>query len=418
MIPSSPILHKLLLALVALLALGNVVKTFYQAPNHDQPIDFRQLYLAGGQILDGQDPYDDEAIKIRWEEIAIQNNLNSSRIPGFPQNGVVYPLHTLYGFAPLAFIPWPIARIFWWLVVGISFIIAVFLARQTLFPRWYFLQVLVVFLLLKATAPSLLIGQPLWIAFSGLMLVLYSEKNNWPIMMGIGFLLLSLKISLLLPVLTWWALRKKWSNLITHSGIVIIGLVFMMLVSPDFEMRIMHMLDNMHLQWENAYTLPPFNGLAVNLTELGMLAPNLIGPGTGTHLLGLGIFYLLIASGFYFWKKTNPGPHKVHGPEALSYGRRYRQTELLVLALLYGAELLWSYHLIYDAVIFVVLLLAALGTTFWRKVLLFGISIPLILPVNGLLGENPWALHLPVTLLVLFLLSYAYLFENLFKRMQ
>jgi hypothetical protein len=409
-------MNRLLWILVAIVALGNVYKTFRHAPNHDQPIDFRQLYLAGAQILDGEDPYDDKAIKVRWEEIAVQNNLKTSRIPGFPQNGVVYPLHTLYGFAPLAAIPWPVARIFWWLVVGISFIVAAFLTRQHFFRSWAVWQVMLGFLLFKATAPSLLIGQPLWIAFSGLMLTLYSEKNNWPILMSLGFVLLSLKVSLLFPLMVWWLLRKKWTYLAINGGLVLVGIVFMMLVSPDFETRLMHMLDNMSLQWSNAYNLPPFDGLAVNLTELGMLMPNVIGPSSVIHLTGLLITFFIASVGFVFWKNMNPKPINVHGPKALEYFRRYQHTEYLLLAILYGAEMLWSYHLIYDAIVFLVLLFAASKDSELRKRLFFIFVLSLILPVNGLLGENPWSMHLPVTLLVLFLLSYSYFFENLFKR--
>lgn len=404
--------------IVAILAIFNIAKSLRVDQNHDQPVDFRQLYLAGCQILAGNDPYDDDAIKIRWQEMAIQESLTSSRIPGFPQNGVVYPLHTLYAFSPLALMPWKTARIFWWLCIGIACLAGARLFQYSLFPSWSLVQILALMLVFKGTFPALMIGQPLWLALVGLGMVLYAEKKKWPMVLTIGVIIMSLKVSLLPPLFAWWLIRGKWKNILVNSGVLLFGVIIMALISPDFGIRLEHMFSNMDQQWANAYALGAFNGLAVNLTELGLLLPHGDSPLKIVNLAGLVSSYGLAAAGFFYWKKKNPKPFEHHGPQAIAYRKDFQKSNYLLLSLLFGASLLWSYHLIYDALPFLILLTYVVAKTpsFRLAVMLF--SLPLVVPVNGLLGENPWAFHLTVTLTLLFLLTLCIFFVDLFQRKQ
>ncbi|MFK7972589.1 MAG: glycosyltransferase 87 family protein [Bacteroidia bacterium] len=400
--------------LLAILALANIGKALRYPQNHDQPVDFRQLYLAGRLILEDKNPYDDAAIKTKWEEMAIQGQLTTSRAPGFPQNGVVYPLHTLYAFAPVAALGWNTARLFWWVFTIIAFIIVAMLAQAIAFPNWSTWKLVVLMLVFKGTMPSLLIGQPLWIALMGFFFAMYADRHNKHFQGALGVFFVSLKISLLFPLLLWWLIRRRWKMLWTSVGVLTFVMLLLLLISPDVAVRMTSMLSNMQTQWASVYEMGAFNSLAVNITELGPLFFPENKPAIIFHIAGLA---LSCGLAILVWGFTRPqrklGWHDVN--RYLFSSSIYRK-DIALLSLFLISSLLWSYHLIYDAVpVFIFAVALFRKHTFYRILMVLAI-LPLVLPVNGLLGADPWSIHLPVTLAALFLLTITGFFTNLFQR--
>ena len=400
----------LFLALIALFNFGRVLRE--PRPNADRPMDFRTCYVGQAVLRQGQNPYLDATLKTGWQRIVAHEQLTSRTQPGLPNLPFLYPpwAAALFGLT-MGRVPYAVAWPLWYALALLSLGLLAGLWPRVLgaeaapmVPGW---QVLLAAVALKGTVPALLTGQPSFAALAlgvGALAVSsrdQSEKPRWrPLLAGLLLGLAAFKVTLLLPFAAWFFWKKQWLTLAVATGVVaLLGAV------------------TWHWAAFPAELLPTYQHL------LAQVRAQSFDPADPNYPLTQGLTLRLELGNVLEWLR--PGSSAWHWPlhaalwlvAGLRLGQLRRQGRVMadwyVFLVLSTLTLLSTYHLYYDAVLLLPLLVFGRQLARPRQwlllgllLLLLGLLLPLLLPLNGValaLG-NPVGLHwlyflMPVSLL-------------------
>lgn len=414
---------RFLLLFLALLALFNVSRVLREPrPDADRPMDFRTCYVGQQVLRQGENPYNDAVLKAGWQRIVQREHIVSRTQPGLPNLPFLYPPWAagLFGLT-VGRLPYALAWPLWY---GLALLSLVLLARLwpkalhienvDMVPWWQFLLAAVA---LKGTVPALLTGQPTFAALAlgvGALAVGGSatsrnpcgvaprlregEPNDWvaasaaePASAGTGTrqqvvagMLLGLaafKVTLLLPFAAWFLWKKQWLALAVATAVVAL-------------------LSAVAFCWAAFPTelLPTYQHL---LTQVRAQS---FDPADPDYPLTQGLTLRLELANVLEWLRPGSSPWHLplHGALWLAAGlrllwlRRYaRFADWQLFLVLSTLTLLSTYHLYYDAVLLLPLLLFSRYLPRRRQWWLLLFMLPLLLPLNGIalaLG-NPTGLH-------------------------
>lgn len=380
-----PILIRIgLIGILLCFIVQNIYKTknFYNHP--DYPYDARNIFIAGNLWLQGENPYNDSLLKTEWQNSAIQNNLNTTKPPGFKDCGMIYPFWAIPILVPYYLFSWPVAKqIIWILSWLFIFFIAWFATKSFNIKALNFWLWLLIILAFKSSLVAVALGQPLLMSMAAIMTSWYFYTKNKDTLSGLLLGIAMLKVTLCIPFVILFLANKKWKLLIFSSIFPILAAFSFYQVSGS--LFIPEMLENMDTQMQINYAGAKLTAVNTNLTELGILL-NYFG---GIEYKFISVFNvimlflgIIILAGFYL----------------KGFVKEYSFLALLILW-----NFLFSYHLIYDCLllVFLVPLVKTSGNVKW---IWLAVLAPLFLPINGLFKNTDWIqFHLPVTILALFL---------------
>lgn len=367
--------------LLALMVLAQSLR-LWKPLSDDQPLDFRQLYVSARLWNHQALPYDDASLKQEWLHLTEIDSIQSHSLPGAPYNRSVYPPHTIAFFRVIADLPWLSVRWLWWALLLVLIGIAFFLIPGL---KWW--QAALIFFAFKASFPALLLGQPVLWSFFFFTLFLWALQNARHGIALLGLIGMSMKISLLLPVMLWLLMTRQWNLFINQSfaGVFVLAFLWMANVE-DFSQLMMGWKEQMEAQWQSVYDGNPLNPLRVNLTETGVWAREVLGfswshPQMNYVLYGLGLLTF-----------------------GVLLGRKMLQDKQ-VLLLLFLLNFLCGYHLIYDLILLIPAFMytgSRLPLAAWPALLV------LVLPLNAVFPQAWIQFHLTPTLIFLLLLMSIY----------
>ena len=414
---------RFLLLFLALLALFNVSRVLREPrPDADRPMDFRTCYVGQQVLRQGENPYNDAVLKAGWQRIVQREHIVSRTQPGLPNLPFLYPPWAagLFGLT-VGRLPYALAWPLWY---GLALLSLVLLARLwpkalhienvDMVPWWQFLLAAVA---LKGTVPALLTGQPTFAALAlgvGALAVGGSatsrnpcgvaprlregEPNDWvaasaaepagagtgtrqQVVAGVLLGLAAFKVTLLLPFAAWFLWKKQWLALAVAAAVVAL-------------------LSAVAFCWAAFPTelLPTYQHL------LAQVRAQSFDPADPDYPLTQGLTLRLELANVLEWLRPGSSPWHLplHGALWLAAGlrllwlRRYaRFADWQLFLVLSTLTLLSTYHLYYDAVLLLPLLLFSRYLPRRRQWWLLLFMLPLLLPLNGIalaLG-NPTGLH-------------------------
>lgn len=414
---------RFLLLFLALLALFNVSRVLREPrPDADRPMDFRTCYVGQQVLRQGGNPYNDAVLKAGWQRIVQREHIVSRTQPGLPNLPFLYPPWAagLFGLT-VGRLPYALAWPLWY---GLALLSLVLLARLwpkalhienvDMVPWWQFLLAAVA---LKGTVPALLTGQPTFAALAlgvGALAVGGSatsrnpcgvaprlregEPNDWvaasaaepagagtgtrqQVVAGMLLGLAAFKVTLLLPFAAWFLWKKQWLALAVATAVVAL-------------------LSAVAFCWAAFPTelLPTYQHL------LAQVRAQSFDPADPDYPLTQGLTLRLELANVLEWLRPGSSPWHLplHGALWLAAGRRLlwlrryaRFADWQLFLVLSTLTLLSTYHLYYDAVLLLPLLLFSRYLPRRRQWWLLLFMLPLLLPLNGIalaLG-NPTGLH-------------------------
>ena len=405
---------RFLLLFLALIALFNVSRVLREPrPDADRPMDFRTCYVGQQVLRRGENPYDDAVLKAGWQHIIQQENIVSRTQPGLPNLPFLYPPWAagLFG-GTVGRLPYALAWPLWY---GLALLSLVLLARlwpkvlhienaETV-PWWQFLLAAVA---LKGTVPALLTGQPTFAALAlgvgalavggGVKPALHGHqpidnqsttiplvartKLLWqPILAGVLLGLAAFKVTLLLPFAAWFLWKKQWLTLAVAAAVVALltAVAFYWAAFP-------------------AELLPTYQHLVAQVRAQSF------DPADPDYPLTQGLTLRLELANVLEWLRPGSSPWHLllHGALWLATSlrllwlrRQMRLADWHLFLVLSTLTLLTTYHLYYDAVLLLPLLLFSRRLPRRLQWWLLAFMLPLLLPLNGIalaLG-NPVELH-------------------------
>lgn len=417
---------RLFLLFLLLIALFNVSRVLREPrPDADRPMDFRTCYVGQQVLRQGLNPYDDATLKSGWQRIIQQENILSRTQPGLPNLPFLYPPWAagLFGLT-IGRLPYALAWPLWY---GLALLGLVLLARlwpkalrpekKNVLPWWQFLLAAVA---LKGTVPALLTGQPTFAALAlgvGALAVgggrqaldfagngaagkpattdaalateatiasqVTQTKPLWqPIVAGVLLGLAAFKVTLLLPFAAWFLWKKQWLTLAVAAAVVALlsAVAFYWAAFP-------------------ADLLPTYQNLVAQVRAQSF------DPADPDYPLTQGMTLRLELGNVLEWLRPGSSPWHLalHAALWLAAGLRlaWRRRQQVPLAdwhlflVVSTLTLLTTYHLYYDAIMLLPLLLFGWYLPRRLQWILLVLMLPLLLPLNGfaLALGNPVGLH-------------------------
>nr|WP_262906167.1 glycosyltransferase family 87 protein [Hymenobacter terricola] len=374
-------------------------------------MDFRTCYVGQAVLRQGQNPYDDATLKTGWQRIVQHEHLRSRTQPGLPNLPFLYPpwAAALFGLT-VGRMPYALAWPLWYGLALLSLGLLGWLWTKVLpqekalsVPWWQFL---VAALALKGTVPALLTGQPTFAALAlgvGALAVSrrFEGRLGGQLLAGLLLGLAAFKVTLLLPFAAWFIWKKQWLPLAVAATVVAL-LSAVAWAWAEFPQELLptyqHLLAQVRTQSFNPADpdYPLTQGMTLRL-ELGNVLEWLRPGSSAWHAPSHAALWL--AAGGRLLRLRRAGQPLADGYVFLVIGT---------------LTLLTTYHLYYDAVLLLPLLIYGLRLPQRRQWLLLALLLPLLLPLNGIalaLG-NPAALHglyflMPLSLLGVLLLLLA-----------
>lgn len=373
-----------LIGILLCLVFLNLYKTANLYNHPDYPYDARNVFIAGKLWQKGLNPYNDSLLKAEWTGIAVKNKIKTSRPPGFPECGMIYPFWSIPILFPYYLFSWPIAKGFIWILSLLLLLVIIYFTSKS-FPG-YGLNFKLIFLIILAFKSSLVaaaLGQPLLMSMAAIMASWYFYLKKKDALSGFLLGMAMVKVTLCIPFILLFLVNKKYKLLAFSTIFPLAGILSFYSISGN--LYIPEMLSNMSHQMQMNYAGPTFTIINTNLTELGILF-NYFGGINFKIISVFNVSSLLIGSLVLIWFYLK------------GFLKEYPFLGLLILW-----HFLFSYHLIYDCILLVFLIPLVKTNDNGKWIWLVLIS-PLFLPLNGLFKNTEWIqFHLPVTLLALFL---------------
>jgi hypothetical protein len=196
--------------------------------SHDiEAFDFANVFLGQRMLARGINPYDDSAIKSQWKDIVKAYGLHSKYEPGSPDMPLLYPPWALSMLLPLNGIAYPRASQVWYFLSAFFFTGGVFLickcqGRSSNLRDFVIMAAFLV--AVNFTINVYLIGQPAFCAFLGLCGAFYFSIEKKPVVAGLFLFVASMKITLALPLIVFFIIKRNYKALLTLAICLILAM--------------------------------------------------------------------------------------------------------------------------------------------------------------------------------------------------
>jgi hypothetical protein len=383
-------LWRLFLLLFALFNLTRLVDV--QEPlGPNRAVDFRNVYVGSQLLWQGENPYDDELLKAHWKEIIAAEDIPFTTQPGLPVTPLLYPPWALGLFGLIAFLPYKIAYLIWYLLIPIMLALAVFWGGSWVMGKkpegWgWLLDMGLLCLAFKGSVHAWVVGQPSFLAYTLLFGALYFDKKGKIWTAGLLLGLAAFKPTLAIPFGLLLLAKRRWWTLGFGAAVWVLTEAVVMAVQPNFVG-----LHSAYLTAASAFRelvfSPemdnyPIHYIMTHLTELTVWFEYVHEGGHSWYPWLVLAFLPLI--GWVFWKK---------------WQRKSNDQDALLLFLL--GSFLINYFSFYDLWVLLPFVLLYDGLGRWKPFFCWMLWLPLIIPFHGVLDK----LGLPGSFDFLYLLT-------------
>lgn len=210
-------LWRLFLLLFALFNLSRLVDV--QEPlGPNRAVDFRNVYVGAQLLWQGENPYDDDLLKAHWKEIIAEENITFTTQPGLPVTPLLYPPWALALFGIIAFLPYKIAYLLWYLLIPVLLALAVYWGGSWVMDKkpegWgWLLDLGLLCLAFKGSVHGWVVGQPSFLAYTVLFGALYFDKKGRIWTAGLLLGLAAFKPTLAIPFGLLLLAQGRWRTL-------------------------------------------------------------------------------------------------------------------------------------------------------------------------------------------------------------
>ena len=242
-------------------------------PHDTEAFDFANVFLGQRMLARGINPYEDSAIKSQWKEILNTYAMTSRFEPGAPDMPLLYPPWTLSMLLPFNFVPYPIAYRLWYVLIAVFLAAGIyFLSKSpersaTLRDFFWILAFLVA---VNFTINVFLIGQPTFCAFLGLCGAYYFSTKKKPVAAGIFTFIASMKITLALPIIAFFLIKRNYRIIVTFVICVLAAMGVFIFFESSAVSCIQDYIRSLHRLRENMFILnrtSPYIGVLQSMTE-------------------------------------------------------------------------------------------------------------------------------------------------------
>lgn len=362
---------------IGILIALNIYRTYQRTWSFADPIDFRGLFLGAELLSRHENIYEESKASTLWLDYKDKEDFKSNTDFGDQWVSVMsYPPQTFTLLFPLSYLSWTQARLFWWIFCALCLGLVVFaIYRKNKDP-----MTIGLILAFKGTAFALFLGQPMLLALfllTGAYLV--HQKNE--ILAGMLFGLALFKFTLAIPFGFWFLLKKQYRILgvtaVTCALLLIPTLIMYPGITGDY-------LEQISKTYAMIYDAGPSNPYTFSNSELTI------------------ILDYLFDQDINIWKITNiVGQLIGYGLLAVIYFKKGIEDHLLLL----GACLVsfvFSYHLVYDALLLLVPILLL------ERSRIKNLSILIVLifsfPINALSNNVLLNFHYPIAVAMAWIL--------------
>ena len=316
----------------------NVYRAYEKDWNYADPVDLRGLYIGTEQFHEGQEIYNNKLARERWLQHKEQEQFESNSDMGDMWISVMlYPPQTFVQFYPLHILGWKQVRLVWWVICAACLLAILWL----LYSLTGSTTIVVLALAAKAGFFAISLGQPLLWVFACILLAFKFEKHR-PLLAGLFFGLAMIKFNLMIPIGIFFLLRRRWKLI---GAAALTTLLLLLPIVATYPEIIEDYFLTVSGYYNLIYTQHPENPYTFSNSELTNLLDQFVEQETGywnlINLLSQVLAYLM-CSALYLRQKID-------------------QTVLLMALIL--CSFLFSYHLSYDALLFLLPIALMKGTT-------------------------------------------------------
>ena len=389
----------LLLGLLTSLHLFQLYQRMHVDLN-DMPIDARNLYLLVHTASKHDNFYIDKNVKRTWNEIASQEDFETTNQPGLPYSSMLYPPQALTEFYFYKYISWKNYRWINYVYNFLLLLIIAFLVHQLSSKNLKALTILLPLLAFKGTWQAYFVGQPMFLCLAFILMAYYlwrEKKHSW--LAGIMLGLAAFKFTLVIPFGFFFLYKKDW-KLVLASIITVLLLLAPVLFQYDLVELLTTYSANAKEQILQIYT-DGGNNLLFQTTELasllfsgGIISANAVSIFNGLLMI-LGIAFLLF----------NP--------------KKYNDESILLLLILWS--FLFMYHLSYDGLVILAFLVILKFDKYVDLLKYLPFIIVFFLPINGIMSRlnlswELFYLHMPIAIFALLVYELFFNDNQLQKR--
>ncbi len=297
--------------------------------NYADPLDYRGLYIGGKLFMENEVLYTDSIGGDLWRSIKEKEGFESTTDFGNLYASVsLYPPQAFIPFLPLSFLPWKMARVVWWFICTLSLFWIGWLAYKYKRDN----TIWAIILALSPTYFAWSLGQPMLPVMALLFTTVFIYKQH-PKMAGLLLGIAMMKFSIAIPFALWFLAQKQYRLL--AIGAVTSLLMFVPLVVQNFDV-ISQWLHKTSWYYEFMYTPDEQNIYTFSDSELSMLLhhyfPQDVSNWKIINMVGQLIGFTMMVVG---------------------YRKRWFRLNHLLLGLLL-VSFVFTYHLTYDALLFVI----------------------------------------------------------------
>lgn len=353
--------YSLFWGITIILLLFNGYRTFKKDWNFADPIDFRGVYLGTKLLSQKQPLYNDSLAASLWLEAKGKEGFESNSDFGDKWVSIMtYPPQTYVALFPFQWLNWKTARIVWWVECISAFLLITWLC----FAYTQDKKLLVFIPALSASFFALSLGQPSLVVLALVLLGFFFLNSN-ALLAGIAFGLASIKFTVLIPLVFWLFITKRFNAMGTMAAVSIIFFLPAQIIYPDV---IFEWLEKAGSYYEMIYQVHPENNYTFSNSEfttlLGYYTELSFSSIRSINTIGQLIGFALMAF-FYFRKRLS--------------------AEFLLLGLTL-VSFVFSYHLSYDVLFFLVPLIVIYRNNKARWIVIVALVL-LSLPINSAAGS-------------------------------
>jgi hypothetical protein len=353
------------------LILLNTIRIFKGALTDDAPADYRTLYTGSNLICQHKTVYDTAAHIALWAQVVQDEGLNSTSAPGqIHISALTYPPHAYAFFLFNHVLTWKQSRIIWWMVCLAFFVIGLYFIKST----W----IIALGLGFKGSYFALLLGQPMLLVFALLAGAISLVQDRRHVLIGILLPIMLIKFTLVIPLVVWLAVQKDWKAL--SIGAALTASIYAVLIIL-FPSTLGDYLNTATRYYQFIYSSSPLN-----------LYPQLNSESTS-------FIHTFIPMPMWLIKTINLLGQLIGFSCSILLFYKKRLDDCWLLYLLYLISFLFSYHLIYDALILLVPMALIYQSGHGRPWVYILPFVLLSLPWNMLMGALPVVqFHFPLIL--------------------
>ena len=351
----------LFLALSMLIAF-NVFRWNQKEWNYADPIDFRGLYLGAELLSNKENLYNDSLARAYWLAHKESEQFESrSDFGDIWVSVMLYPPQALVFSRVFQGMSWKQARIVWWTICACA-LLATMLILYLLTKNVLSLYLVLAF---KGSFFAIALGQPMLLVFTFLLLAVLLQRKS-ALLAGLFLGLAMIKFNLAIPFGLWFLMQGNYKLILSAMLTTICLILPAYLVYPDL---IPNYLQKVGDYYNMIYSPHPLNVYTFSNSEITIVLDYYFNKDTS------------------IWKLINYAGQLIgYALLCFAFIKKKMSTAYLLLGLLL-ISFVFSYHLSYDALLFLLPILL-LPSKKHQQVGIF-VFLAFSLPWNAVFASYP-----------------------------